>query len=85
MEGISAFVALTNNLKDFGGVFYDLTPRIVCAMNARALYRRWCGSYRGVSCLSKQVFQGLLASFLCLLIVYKYQPGQRDVKKEGSR
>jgi hypothetical protein len=84
VEGFSVIEALTNKSKDSGSVVYDLTSRIVCARNARALYGRWCGSYRGVSYLSKQVFQGLLAPFLCRLVAYKCQPGQRDVKKEGS-
>jgi len=62
----------------------SVTSRILYTMRP-ALYIPHGGSYRGVSCLSKQVFQGLLVSFLCLLAASRCAPGQRDIKRRAIR
>ena len=55
----------------------------LCTMRL-ALYTPYGGGYTGVLCLSKQVLQGLLVSFLCLLAISKCESVQRDIKKKGA-
>lgn len=60
----------------------SMTSRIFCTIRL-ALSMPCGGSYRGISCLSKQVLQGLLVLLLCLLAVSRCAPGQRGIKRKA--